>query len=202
MASDLDTIFPFGKALRGVIINVEAALGLKFMFNPVKTTTNKSVTYSIEEIPGWDHPDIIFASGGIHKIRFDLFFDKSLVYDEAFKSIGLPLVGTEAVKATFESFLYPQRGILDFIGSTPKFQPPPRVLLILGLRWFECHLEGGADFEDRLFDRMLTPIRLFSSLSFMIIEEGTVNDIRVASRQGLALANSALQVAEIVAEVF
>lgn len=200
-------------AFRGILANVQAGLALRFQFNPTRIKHNKEVNYSVTPIPGWDHPDIVFESGGLRTIRFDLMFDRSGQLDQGFvgpsdksnfQTIGkIPLVGTDAVKAIIESFLYPERaGILDIIGGVERYKPPPRGILIMGTRFHEVIVQGGQDMEDMLLDPTLTPIRLFTSLSFMIVEEGVLNEVDTARRNLLAKTESILSLADVVTETF
>lgn len=202
MAGNLDPFLPSKFALRGILANLKAGLALKFQFNPAGWETTQDVSYQVQGIPGWDHPDIIWEHGGARRIKFDLFFDRTQgAVDSHFAAVGIPLIGTEAYKAVIESFLYPQRSILSFVGAPTIYIPPPRGTLILGTRFYDVILEGGQALRDMLVDKLLTPVRLFATMSFLVIEEGTINDMNCATRKALALANVALQTADTVVEV-
>lgn len=191
------------KAIRGILANISAGLALKFQFNPHQTKTSKDVTYSYPTTPGWDHADVIFESGGLRKIKFDLFFDKTDgVMGTGLETLGVPLMGIEPVKAVIESFLYPQRKILDLLGGPPRFTAPPRGFLMLGLRFWEVTMDGGAEISDLLMNKLLVPTRMSVPLSFTIIEEGTIAKIERAKRSGLSTVQSLLSTAEVVAELF
>ncbi|MBX4215730.1 hypothetical protein KW797_02185 [Candidatus Parcubacteria bacterium] len=199
-------------AIRGVLANLEAGLALRFQFNPTSIDITKDVNYSVTEIPGWDHPDIVFESGGAQRIKFDLLFDRTPVSSSlrdlsggsgAFTTIGAaPLVGTEAVRAVIESFLYPQVDVLKFVGGTERYKPPPDGLLVLGTRFWKVKVEGGQALREVLFDTLLTPMRLFTNMSFLVIEEGAANKFAVGRRNILAKAESVIAAADLTVETF
>lgn len=197
-------------AIRGLLANIEAGLVLKFQFNPNQIATTKAVNYEITDIPGWDHPDITWVSGGVKRIKFSLLFDRSpasstfnAASPKDFRTVGVvPLVGTEAVKAVIESFLYPQRDLLSFLGSTAKFLPPPKGLLILGTRFFEVKMEGDSELVDMLHDSTLTPVRLMAAMSLIVLEEGKINELSATKRNALAKAESAFSLVDVSVDVF
>jgi hypothetical protein len=189
--------------MRGIICNLEAGLGVKFQFNPASVTYTKDVNYEVTNVPGWDHPDITYSSGGPMRITFNLTFDRTQgAVDSGYGAFIVPLVGTDSVKAALLSFLYPKRSPLPLVSSKKLFEPPPKAMLILGTNFFEGYLEGGQAINDILFDKFLTPVRMTVPISFLVVEEGKTWSIVEGKRQTLAIANSALAIADVVTEIF
>lgn len=202
MAGNLDVVLPRKFALRGALINTQAGLALKFQFNPTSLGWTKGVTYNVREIPGLDHPDVTFVSGGVKRVKFDQWFDRTQgAVDSRVAAVGIPLVGTEAVKAVVESFLYPQAPRFSPRARVQRFTEPPKAMLTLGPKLYETKMEGDQELRDALLDATLTPVRLFAALSFIVLEEGSINDVNVMMRRSLAVSAATIAVLDTATEI-
>lgn len=210
MAGPADGFLPGKLAVRCALVNINAGLFLRFQFNPSAVTRQKQVNYNVENVAGWDHPDILWESGGVKEVRFDAMFDKTQgAADSGFTLAGTTLIGTDAVSAIIESFLYPQDDVnvrhlalRQFLPSRSKFRPPPDGILVMGPRFYRVRLQGGDDMREVLFDKLLTPLRLLTSFKFYVIEEGKINDFNTVSRQAMARLGGVLSAVDgIVTDV-
>jgi hypothetical protein len=201
MAGVVDQVLPRTFSPRGTLLNVAARLFLRFQFNPHTLKFKKEVNNDVENIPGWDHPDILYVSGGAKEIHFDLLFDRTPGSADSGFSLygvgGLPLVGTQAVIGLVESFLYPPSGQVFRRPTNPftrqrnnKFVPPPDAMLVIGPRFWRVRMKGGQEIADILFDKTMTPVRTTVPMHFYIIEEGRIHDINATLRDIYAAAGA------------
>ncbi len=175
--------------MKGFITNPEIGMLLKFQVNPTQMEWEKTVSYDIQEVGGWPAPVVTWVSGGQKRIRFELFFDRSKSGKASgLWKVDLPGVGVQGAIAILETFLYPQEGIFSFrnaLTGEQKFVAPPDVYLILGARWARCKLLS-APIKETMFDGMLTPIRLFANLEFIVLEEGPLSMVDNVKRKVFA----------------
>ena len=184
--------------MRGMMVNLDAGLMLPFMLNPQPITHTKSVTWETEEVPGLPAPIHYFQSGGVKTISFDLFFDGS----EAGRSSGhfsvVDPTGTLGSESIIESFLYPQAvsvkskefSVKSLI-RRKKFVSPPAVYLLLGYRFWKGYLSSAPMVETK-FDKNLFPTQFTTSIEFVVVEDGIINELNTGSRNTLALLKSSL----------
>jgi hypothetical protein len=181
------------KAIRGMLLstNLAAPLGLVFPVNPTIIEHDKEPTY--EEITpiGHDATVITWVKGGKQTIKFRLFFDSTQAFvDSGFRAFNIPLVGVTPPEAVLETMLRPEEDLLSAIfGTDAVVKPPPLLLLIVGLRFWEVRL-ARAPIRETLFDVLMMPQRFTTELEFKVIEHGTVFDAAKGVRQVLSLVET------------
>jgi len=178
------------KAIRGVMINPFAALALAFHFNPRTINQDKQNNYNIDTPTGFNAPIVTWVSGGVKRLKFDLHFENTEgAVDSRQVTFNVPLIGARGAISVLQSFLEPQKDLLEFIGGSSIQKSPPEVFLVLGLRFWRTRLVS-APIDELLFDLLLTPERILAQLEFIVLEEGLISDINQVSRKALALIES------------
>jgi len=181
---------PNDKAIRGVMINPFTPLALAFHFNPRTINQDKQNNYNIDTPTGFNAPIVTWVSGGVKKMKFDLHFENTEgAQDSRQVSFNVPLIGARGAISVIQSFMEPEKDLLEFIGGSSIQKPPPECFLILGLRFWRTRLVS-APIDELLFDLILTPERILASLEFIVIEEGLLSDVNQVSRKALALIES------------
>ncbi|QQO97374.1 hypothetical protein Molly5_89 [Maribacter phage Molly_5] len=178
---------------RGFISNPDAGLFLPFMLNPQPLTINKTVNWETEAVPGLAAPVHYFQSGGEKIISFNTFFDNSAAGVSSNLYPFVNPVGVRGIESILEAFLNPQatsitNGEFNLAGAI-KFKAPPLCTLVLGLRFWNGYLVS-APLEETKFNTNLTPTQFSSTLEFSVVEDGVINEANVLTRNGLALAES------------
>jgi len=178
------------KAIRGVIINPIVPLSLAFHFNPHTVNQDKQNNYNIETPTGFNAPIVTWVSGGVKRLKFDLHFENTPGgVDSRQVTFNTPLIGARGAISVLQSFMEPEKDLLDFIGGGELQKPPPECFLILGLRFWRTRLVS-APIDELLFDLLLTPERILASLEFIVLEEGIINEVNQVSRKALAIIES------------
>ena len=207
------------RAVRGVMANLDAGLALAFQINPQEVQHDKEVNYEVDQPVGWNGPIVTWVSGGKRSIKFNLFFDgtqaavdsglslpnvpmlkTSTTNSPSIQAASVPIptrgrpgsppfVGVRGVEAVLDSFLEPQAPLAGFLGSKVQNRPPPECYLLLGVRFWRTRLLR-APYREVLHDKLLTPLRLYADLEFLVLEEGAVQDANLIQRKALATAES------------
>ena len=200
--------------VRGIMVNPQAGLVLKFHMNPTELSIDKPVNYSETDIPGLASPEIIWVGGGGKTISFELFFDAREA-GFGLSQTARSLTGVLGFESIIEGFLYPQDLDLDSLDLDfsnisfdslkdninklfykNKYLSPPDVYFIYGPRWWKCKLLS-APFTESAFDNLLTPQHLRVTVTLRIIEDGTFKVRQDEIRRGLSLAEGAFSAIEM-----
>jgi len=178
------------RAVRGMVVNLKSALALAFQVNPMQIEVDKRNNWDIDTPVGFEAPIVTWVSGAEKHIRFDLFFDGTKAGVESGISLfSIPFTGVRGQIAVLESFLAPQVPVVDIFKRQNIMNAPPDVFLIIGLRFWRCKLIS-APIQEILHDKFLTPMRILSALDFIVLEEGSLHRVNVATRRTLAALES------------
>jgi len=178
------------KAIRGVMINPFTPLALAFHFNPSTINQDKQNNYNIDTPTGFNAPIVTWVSGGVKRMKFVLHFENTEgAVDSRQVTFNVPLIGARGAISVIQSFLEPEKNLLEFIGGDELQKAPPECFVILGLRFWRTILVS-APIDELLFDLLLTPERILTSLEFIVLEEGIISDVNQVSRKALALIES------------
>jgi len=184
------------KAVRGMMLNpnIKNPLALAFHVNPTQIEIDKQNNWDIETPLGFQAPIVTWVSGGRKMIKFDLFFDGTKAAEQnGLTFFTVPFIGTRGVISVIESFLLPDKGLIERFAPNPdggnKTPPPPDIILVLGARFWKVKLLT-APLKEILFDKFLTPMRLMTSLEMIVLEEGKIQVVDDATRTGFSLIES------------
>ncbi len=152
---------------RGRITVLNTAEFLEFLYNPPKTSSEKGVNLTMDEIPGQSDPQIIPVSGKAEILSFDL----ELCGESSIRFRGRNIVNKLAPARPDQP--YDIQGELDWIRSLEfpiEAGGWQELVVTLGKKKWRCYLEGSPyDVTER--DTELNPTRANVKLSFKIISD-------------------------------
>ena len=182
--------------------NPLTGLALAFHFNPSTIEFDKQNNWDIDSPIGFNAPIVTWTSGGEKRMRFDLVFDNTQgAIDSNIVTFNVPLTGARGAISIIESFLEPEKALIQFLEEEEVAKPPPECYVILGLRFWRTRLMS-APIQELLYNKLLTPTRIMSFMEFLILEEGVINQVNQATRKTLALVESTVGFSSTFLTVF